>query len=55
VSQEVQAKRRVPAAPLGQPELTMEVRIYRECPTMARHAKPGVQALWEFLGAPEKP
>lgn len=51
----MQAQRLVPAAPPGQLELTMEVRIYRERPTMARHAKPGVQALWQFLGAPEKP
>jgi len=51
----VQAQRLVPAAPPGQLELTMEVRVYRERPTMARRAKPGVQVLWEFFGAPEKP
>jgi len=27
----------------------MEVRIYRERPELARHSKPGAQALWEFL------
>jgi hypothetical protein len=27
----------------------MEVRIYRERPAVARHVKPQVQALWEFL------
>ena len=30
-------------------EVTMEVRIYRERPEVARHAKPGRSALWEFL------
>ena len=28
----------------------MEVRIYRERPETARHVKPAVQALWDFLG-----
>jgi hypothetical protein len=28
----------------------MEVRIYRERPEMARHMKPAVQALWDYLG-----
>jgi DNA-binding transcriptional LysR family regulator len=55
VTKEVRARRLMRAAPTGQLELTMEVRIYRERPAVARHAKPGVQALWEFLGAPEKP
>ena len=27
----------------------MEVRIYRERPAVARHAKPAVQALWDHL------
>jgi DNA-binding transcriptional LysR family regulator len=30
-------------------ELTMDVRIYRERPDMARHSKPAAQALWAFL------
>jgi DNA-binding transcriptional LysR family regulator len=30
-------------------EVTMEVRIYRERPEMARHVRPGAQALWDFL------
>ena len=52
VRQELKARRLVPAAPAGPLELTMEVRIYRERPGSARHAKPGVQALWDFLGQP---
>jgi LysR family transcriptional regulator, hypochlorite-specific transcription factor HypT len=43
------ARRLVPAAAPGSFELTMEVRIYRERPAVARHVKPQVQALWEFL------
>jgi hypothetical protein len=26
------------------------VRIYRERPEAARHAKPAVQSLWDYLG-----
>jgi hypothetical protein len=33
-------------------ELTMEVRIYRERPEVARHGKPAAQALWDFLRRP---
>jgi len=51
VRQELKAGRLVPAAPSGSFELTMEVRMYRERPESARHVKPGVQALWEFLQA----
>ena len=29
----------------------MEVRIYRERPEVARHTKPPVQALWDYLGS----
>jgi hypothetical protein len=29
----------------------MEVRIYRERPEVARHAKAGAQELWGFLQA----
>jgi DNA-binding transcriptional LysR family regulator len=50
VAREVKARRLARAAPEGRCELTMEVRIYRERPAVARHAKPGVQALWRFLG-----
>ncbi|MFZ4650414.1 MAG: LysR substrate-binding domain-containing protein [Rubrivivax sp.] len=49
VRQELQACRLVPAAPAGQWELTMEVRMYRERPETARRTKPTAQALWEFL------
>jgi LysR family transcriptional regulator, hypochlorite-specific transcription factor HypT len=49
VRNEVRAGRLVAA---GAPELslTMDVRIYRQRPELARHAKPAVQALWDFLG-----
>jgi DNA-binding transcriptional LysR family regulator len=49
VRKELKARRLVPAAPTGVGELTMEVRIYRERPEVARHAKPAAQALWDFL------
>ncbi|MFY9514347.1 MAG: LysR family transcriptional regulator [Rubrivivax sp.] len=51
VRKELKARRLVPAAPSGSFELTMDVRVYRERPESARHAKPGVQALWDFLSA----
>jgi len=49
VKKELKSRRLVRAAPAGQCELSMEMRIYRERPEFARHAKPGAQALWEFL------
>ena len=49
VKKELKNRRLVRAAPAGEHELTMEVRIYRERPELARHAKPGALALWEFL------
>jgi DNA-binding transcriptional LysR family regulator len=55
VRKELKSRRLVPAAPDGGLELTMEVRIYRERPETARHGKPAVQALWEFLGAAGRP
>jgi DNA-binding transcriptional LysR family regulator len=51
VRKELKARRLVPAAPSGSFELTMEVRIYRERPEVARHGKPGAHALWDFLQA----
>ena len=51
VRSELQARRLVPAATEAGYDLTMEVRIYRERPAMARHVKPGAQALWEYLQA----
>jgi LysR family transcriptional regulator, hypochlorite-specific transcription factor HypT len=50
VRKELKAKRLVPAAPGNSLQLTMEVRMYRERPETARHVKPVVQALWDFLG-----
>ena len=51
VRKELRARRLVSAAPEGGYTLTMEVRIYRERPEVARHSKAGAQALWEFLRA----
>jgi DNA-binding transcriptional LysR family regulator len=55
VRKELKSRRLVPAAPGSYLELTMEVRIYRERPETARHSKPGVQTLWDFLGSAGKP
>jgi len=49
VRKELKTRKLVPAAPSGSFELSMEVRIFRERPELARHVKPGVQALWEHL------
>jgi len=49
VRKETKARKLVTAAPSGSFELSMEVRIYRERPAVARHAKPAVQALWDHL------
>jgi LysR family transcriptional regulator, hypochlorite-specific transcription factor HypT len=51
VKKELRARRLVSAAPLQDDgnhayEVT---RMYRERPELARHSKPGAQALWEFL------
>ena len=51
VRKELRARRLVAAAADGLLELTMEVRIYRERPEIARHVKPAVQVLWNFLGS----
>ncbi len=55
VRKELKSRRLVPAAPAGPLSVTMDVRIYRERPESARHVKPGVQALWEFLGTQGEP
>jgi DNA-binding transcriptional LysR family regulator len=47
VRKELKGQRLMRAAPPGQFELTMEVRMYRE----RRQAKPAANALWEFLAA----
>ena len=52
VRQELKSQRLVAAAPPGVGELTMEVRLYRERPEVARHVKPAAQALWDFLKQP---
>jgi DNA-binding transcriptional LysR family regulator len=49
VKKELKSKRLLRASAPGEHELAMEVRIYRERPELARHAKPGAVALWEFL------
>ena len=51
VKKELKSKRLVRAGLPGAHELTMDIRIYRERPDLARHSKPGAQALWEFLSA----
>jgi DNA-binding transcriptional LysR family regulator len=51
VRKELKSKRLVRAAPAGVHELTMDIRIYRERPEIARHNKPGAKALWEFLAS----
>ena len=51
VKKELKARRLVRAAAPGTLELTMDIRIYRERPEMARHNKPGALALWDFLAA----
>ena len=49
VKKELKSKRLVRATPVGDWELTIEVRIYRERPEMSRHSKPVAQALWDYL------
>jgi hypothetical protein len=51
VRNELLSGRLVPAAALGAYEVTMEIRLYRERPEIARHRKPLAQALWAFLEA----
>ena len=49
VKKELLSQRLVRATAPGTCELSMEVRIYRERPEVARHTKPGAQSLWDFL------
>ncbi|MGA1287858.1 MAG: LysR substrate-binding domain-containing protein, partial [Rubrivivax sp.] len=49
VEGELAAGRLMRAAPEGQFELTMEVRLYRERPELSRHAKPLALRLWQHL------
>jgi len=55
VKKELKSKRLVRAGLPGAHELTMDIRIYRERPELARHGKPGAHALWEFLSATRVP
>jgi DNA-binding transcriptional LysR family regulator len=55
VRRELKARRLVPASADPALQLTMEVRVYRERPAVARHVKPAVQSLWEHLGAQGQP
>ncbi|MFO1327111.1 MAG: LysR substrate-binding domain-containing protein [Rubrivivax sp.] len=49
VRKELKGRRLVRATEPGAYELTMDVRIYRERPEVARHTKPQAAALWDFL------
>lgn len=49
VRKELKSGRLVCAGAPGVGELTMEVRIYRERPEVARHSKPAAQSLWDYL------
>ena len=55
VRKELKARRLVAAGGSPALALTMEVRIYRERPEVARHVKPAVQALWDYLGTQGEP
>jgi DNA-binding transcriptional LysR family regulator len=55
VRKELKARRLVAASADPLLSLTMEVRIYRERPEAARHRKPAVQALWDYLGTQGQP
>jgi DNA-binding transcriptional LysR family regulator len=49
VKKELRGRRLVRACGAGQYELTMELRIYRERPDVARHQKASALALWDYL------
>jgi LysR family transcriptional regulator, hypochlorite-specific transcription factor HypT len=49
VKRELRARRLTPAAPPGEFELQMELRIYRERPELKKRNKPAALALWQFL------
>jgi DNA-binding transcriptional LysR family regulator len=55
VRKELKARRLVATSADPLLSLTMEVRIYRERPEAARHRKPAVQALWDYLGSQGQP
>jgi DNA-binding transcriptional LysR family regulator len=49
VKKELKSRRLTRAAPAGQFELEMEIRIYREKPEVSRHSKTGAHLLWSYL------
>jgi LysR family transcriptional regulator, hypochlorite-specific transcription factor HypT len=49
VRKDVRARRLAPAGPSPSWALTMEVRIYRERPSVAKRIRPSVEALWSHL------
>ncbi len=50
MKKELRSKRLVPAAMIHDGyEMTMDVRIYRERPEVARHVRPEVARLWGYL------
>jgi DNA-binding transcriptional LysR family regulator len=49
VTKELKARTLVQAAPRGEFELAMDLRIYRERPELSRRNKPVALALWDFL------
>lgn len=51
VKKDLKARRLVRASAEGEYELTMELRIYRERPELARRTKPLASALWDHLAA----
>jgi DNA-binding transcriptional LysR family regulator len=55
VRRDLTARLLVPASKDPALQLTMEVRVYRERPAVARHSKPAVQSLWDHLGAQGQP
>ena len=52
VKKELKTRRLVRASAPDAHQLTMDIRMYRERPELARHTKAGAQALWEFLAKP---
>ena len=49
VTKELKSRTLVQAAPRGEFELSMELRLYRERPEVSRRNKPVALALWDFL------
>nr|MBP8145466.1 LysR family transcriptional regulator [Inhella sp.] len=49
VKRELRARRLTPAAPPGEFELPMQVRLYRERPELKKRPKPVAIRLWDYL------